>query len=115
MARPTATFKKGQPRDTMPQAISFFKKRQTAVGFDFQNVNWELMMQLLHNCITENIGVGFFSASGGRGVCFKLYSGKKLPDTEYANTAEQLNDLIEGVLDNMGVLAEEGSMPDAAD
>jgi hypothetical protein len=115
MAKPTQLFRKPPARNGSSEDVGFFFRRKAAVGFDFQNVKWELMMQLLHNCIQENVGVGFYSASGGRGVCFKLYTGKKLPETEYANTAEEMNDLIEGVLERMGVLAEEAAMPDSAD
>lgn len=115
MAKGSGLFKPQPRRGGSPQDISFFRKRQQAVGFDFQNVQWELLLQLLAICIRENIGVGFYSASGGRGVCFKLYTGGKIPETEYANTAEELNEIIDGVLENMGYLSEEASRGDAAD
>ena len=102
-------------KPTHQQQVSIFKKRQTQVGMDWQNVNWVLWMQLLSICITENIGVGIYSASGGRGICLKLYTGKKNPDVEYAGSAEELNELLDGAIDNLGYKLEDGKADLAAD
>lgn len=100
---------------THQEQVSIFKKRQQAIGIDWQNVNWDLWMQLLSICTTEGIGIGVYSASGGRGICLKLYVGKKLPDIEYANTAEEVNELLDGVIDNLGYKLEDGKADLAAD
>jgi hypothetical protein len=93
---------------------SFFRKRQQAVGIAWTAVNMTNMMLLYAACIEQGIGVGMYPASGGRGVCIKLYVGRKLPETEYANTAEELDYLVEGVLVKLGalVLEEEESAAD---
>lgn len=96
-------------RNGSPEDHSFFKRRQQARGVDWQNVNWDVFMQVMGICISENIGLGFYSASGGRGVCIKLYTGKKLPDTEYASTAEEVNELMSSVLESLEYKLEDGS------
>lgn len=97
-------------RNGSPEDVSFFKRRQAARGVDWHNVNWEVVMQVLAICIQENIGVGFYSASGGRGVCIKLYTGKKMPDTEYASTAEEVDELMASVLESLDYKQEDGSL-----
>lgn len=83
---------------------SFFRKRKQSVGIIWTDVNMHNLMLLYSACISDGIGIGMYPASGGRGVCFKLYVGRKTPDTEYANTAEELDYLVEGVLLKLGVL-----------
>lgn len=115
MAGSNSMFRKPRTRNGTAEDVSFFRKRQVARGVVWTDVEWALLAQVLTLCIQENIGVGFYSASGGRGVCFKLYAGKRLPDTEYANTAEEMNELLDGVLEKMGYKADDGSRVDAAD
>lgn len=97
------------------EVISVFKRRQAARGVVWSDVDMALLMQTIQLCIAENIGVGFYSASGGRGVCFKLYTGGKTPETEYASTADEMNELLDGVLDSLGYKQEDGSADLAAD
>lgn len=115
MAAPQGKLFTPRKRNGSPEDVSFFKRRAAARGVVWSDVDWSLLSQVLQLCITENIGVGFFSASGGRGVCMKLYAGKKLPDTEYANTAEELSELLDGVLEKLDYKQEDGSRAEAAD
>lgn len=113
-AQPTKLFKK-QPSKSASEAPSLFAKKRMQRGVNWTDINWEAFLLLLSACVRDNIGVGIFSASGGRGICLKLYRGKKLPDVEYADTAEEFDELVQGVLDNLGELEEGLEEADAAD
>lgn len=94
---------------------SLFRKRQQAVGIAWTDVDWVLWLKMLAACTAEGIGVGIYPASGGRGICLKLYRGRKMPDTEYANTSEELNFLLAGVVEGLGYGDETQATPVAAD
>jgi len=105
--------KPGKP--THAQAVSIFRKRKEARGVVWSDVDLAGLMQMFALCISEDVAVMISSAAGGRGVCLKLYRGRGVPDTEYANTAEELNALIEQVIEALDDLQEDGSISDAAD
>lgn len=113
-AQPTKLFQKKKP-PTHSEEVSIFGKRQKARGVVWTDVDMALLCQLFQHCIAENIGIGLYSASGGRGVCFKLYRGKKLPDQEFANTAEEMSELIAAVLENLGETIDDSEEADTAD
>jgi hypothetical protein len=113
-AQPTKLFKK-LPSKTASESPSLFAKKRLQRGVNWTDINWENFLLLLAASIRENIGVGIFSASGGRGICLKLYRGKKLPDVEYADTAEEFDELVAGVLANLGEIEEGVEEADAAD
>jgi hypothetical protein len=112
--QPTKLFAKAKPK-TQEQTMSLFKKRQAQRGVNFTDVSMANLVLFLTACVRENIGIGIYSASGGRGVCLKLYTGKKQPDTEYASTAEEFDELISNVLETLGELADDSEEADAAD
>jgi hypothetical protein len=82
---------------------------------NWTDVNYDNFVMLLSACVRENIGIGIYSASGGRGICLKLYTGKKQPDVEYAGTAEEFDDLVAGVLDSLGETVDDLGEEEAAD
>lgn len=100
---------------THTQAVSIFRKRQESRGVVWSDVDLAGLMQMMALCIAEDVAVMISSASGGRGVCLKLYRGRGVPDTEYASTAEELNELIAQVVDALDDSQEDGSRSDAAD
>lgn len=97
------------------ESMSLFKKRQQQRGVVWADVSWQHFMSLLHVCVREGIGLGIYPAAGGRGICIKLYTGKKTPDTEYASTAEEFDELVISVLDSLGELEEGVPEGDVAD
>jgi hypothetical protein len=113
-ARPTKLFSKTKTK-TSEQSASLFTKRTRQRGVVWTDINWENFLLLLGVCVRENIGVGIYSASGGRGICFKLYRGGKVPDQEYADTAEEFDEMILGVLDNLGEVVDDSAEEEVAD
>jgi len=100
---------------THPAAVSLFKKRQQQRGVVWTDVSWQHFMSMLQVCVREGIGLGIYPAAGGRGICLKLYTGKKMPDTEYASTAEEFDELVVSVLESLGELEEDVPERDVAD
>lgn len=115
MAQPPAKlFPKAKPKE-QAATQTLFRKRQRQTGVVWSDVDWPRWLCLLQVCLRENIGIGIYPASGGRGVCLKLYTGKKVPDTEYASTAEEFDELVLGVLESLGEVIEDEGEADVAD
>lgn len=115
MAQPPAKlFAKPKPKE-QAAATTLFRKRQRQHGVVWSDINWEKWLCMLQVCMREGIGIGVYPASGGRGICLKLYTGKKLPDTEYASTAEEFDELVIGVLESLGEVVEDEGEADVAD
>lgn len=102
-------------RGGAPEDVSLFQRKRALLWFDWQNVDTSLLLQTLGVCNMESIGVGFYPASGGRGVCFKLYRGRKNPDIIYVNSAEELNEALDGLLERLDYKSEDGARAEAAD
>lgn len=113
-AQPVKLFAKSKPKP-QEQTHSLFRKRQAQRGVNWADVDFSAFVQFLSVCVRENIGIGIYSASGGRGICLKLYTGKKMPDVEYAGTAEEFDELVAGVLDALGETADDLGEEEAAD
>lgn len=88
------------------QAMSIWKRRKDSTGVDWKNVSATTLRAALQCIIASEAALTISAAQGGRGVMLKLWLGGQ-PSKEYANTAEEVNELLEDVIAELGSSSED--------
>ncbi len=85
-------------------ALSF--KRANAVGFDWVKVSEVELLAALTVVINSGVAIMFSQASGGKGVCLKIFDGDQKA-VEYAGIPEELDNMLGQIVDHYGSSSED--------
>lgn len=80
-------------------ALSF--KRANAIGFDWTAVSEVELLGALTAALNAGVAIMFSAASGGKGVCLKIFDGDQKA-VEYAGVPEELDNMLGQVIDHYG-------------
>lgn len=83
----------------MSGKMDLFKKRASAIQFDWVAVDPIELLAALTCALNEGAALMFSPASGGKGVCLKVFQGDSKA-IEYATLPEELTSLLEQVADH---------------
>jgi len=99
------TVAKGKSQ-SVDERMAAWSRRKGTTGVDFKEVSGVSLKSALHVVIAEGAALTISAAMGGRGVCLKLWLDGQ-PKTEYAATAEEVNELLDGLVEALGSASED--------
>lgn len=93
----------GQKRQMSPRERSelFVTRRSKQQRLAWSEVDYITLITALACCMAEGATVSFAPAQGGIGVTLRIYRGD-YADTEFAGSAEELEELLSLVIDGLG-------------
>lgn len=92
--------------ENLVKGIELNFRRQERLGVDWGSVNTVSLKAALASVILSGNAIMLSSAAGGRGVCVKIFQGEHKA-VEYATDAEELSQLLEQVIDQLGPTSED--------
>ena len=96
MPRARASYTPSQAAPTHIPKQLLFQRRQESLGFNWHGVDSVLLKAMISAANQMGVAIMFTAATGGRGVCVKVYQGKipvqdvALDEVEFARIATEI-------------------------
>jgi len=97
---------KGDANRTGRSAVELWAKRRRQYGVSWRDVDCIDLKACLATCVAEDVAIMISGASGGTGVCVTVWVDR-VRHKEYANSAEELLELLNGITDAYSSKAED--------
>jgi len=98
MPRARSIYTANGSKPTAIEKREVFARRSMATGFDWKNVNSVSLKAAISSANQMGVAIMFAAASGGRGVCVKVYQDRQ-PDIDYAADPHELEQLLDAIID----------------
>jgi len=93
----------------MAHRMTLAFKRAEAIGFDWTKVSQVELLTALTTALQAGAALMFSPASGGKGVCLKVFEGDTKA-VEYASLPEEMNNMLSQVVDHYQSSAEDARL-----
>jgi len=104
--RPNPLADKGDGKVKGKSAIALWQQRRQRTGVNWADVDSADLKACLATCVAQDVAIMISGASGGTGVCVTVWVDR-VRHKEYANNAQELVELLNGVTDAYGSTSED--------